>query len=47
MLEDKITQTVSSEAGVLKVMRPHVGATVMGQGSGFYPLGCEIVHRFT
>ena len=40
VLEDELTQTVSSEAGVPKVMRPRCGATVMGRYlcSGAKPL---------
>ena len=44
VLEDELTQTVSSEAGVPKVMRPRCGATVMGMVS---LLGCETARRLT
>ena len=46
VLEDELTQTVSSEAGVPKVMRPRCGATVMGLGLGSL-LGCETARRLT
>ena len=46
LLEDELTQTVSSEAGVPKVMLPRCGATVMGLGLGSL-LGCETARRLT